>query len=455
MKKWIAGLALVAVAVLGTGYWGFREYSSRQMLQTALSNNYYRAFYSLADHVQNMEVQLGKSLVTTGPDQYEELFDSIWQQSNQALDSLTQLPMGDALLGRTAKFITQLGDYSHMLSEQVAQGKPVTQEQRETLNRLYNQTSDLNKELSQVHAQVADGSLSFFELATNGRQRLSQEGKKLASSNFQTIDQQMHGYPTLIYDGPFSDHLEQGQARGVTGKKISPAKAKTIALQYFDKKGSGNVIAQVTGEVNGNIPAYRVEIVRRKDGAVVGEPAIADISQMGGHLIWTIMPRNVPNAEWNLEKARARAKDYLDKHGYKNMKSSYYQRNDNTATFNFALMEDGVIIYPDLIKVTVALDNGQVVGVDARGYLMSNHKRDLPKPKLTESQAREMVNKDLNIEGKGRLALIPVGVEKEKLTWEFKGTQGTETYLVYINALEGNEETILKLIKSDDGELTM
>lgn len=455
MKRWIAGLTLALVAILGAGYWGYREYNSKQMLQTALGNSYQRAFYSLADHVQNVEVQLGKSLVSSGPEQNEQLFNQIWQQSTLALDSLSQLPVGDALLGRTAKFITQVGDYSRMLARQVAQGQPVTREQWETVSRLYNQASDLNKELSKIHAEIAGGSLNFYELAAAGSRRLGREGRNLAGTNFQSIDQQMHGYPTLIYDGPFSDHLERAHARGVTGDKITPAKAKAIALRYYDNRGGGNVIAQVTGEVKGNISAYRVEIVRRKGGSVVGEPAIADISQKGGHLIWTITPRDVPGAGWSLERARARAEQYLVDHGYKNMKISYYQRNDNTITFNFALLEGRVIIYPDLIKVTVALDNGQVVGVDARGYLMSHRKRILPEPKLTEEQARAMVSKNLKLEGKGRLALIPVAVEKERLTWEFKGQQGEDTYLVYINALNGNEEKVLKLIHSKDGALTM
>lgn len=455
IKKWTAILGIAAIAAFGLGYWGFQQNQSRKILQTALANNYQRAFYNAAYHVQNTEVLLGKSLVSAGVGNNQQLFDQIWAESNQAMDNLTQLPVGDELLGRTVKFITQLGDYSHMLSQQVAGGKSVTADQIGTLNNLYNQASSLNKELGTIHAGIMDGKYTFSELAINGSRSLAREGAKLADPNFQTIDQQMYGYPTLIYDGPFSDHMELAAARGVTGQEVKQERARSIALNHYDNKGGANLVAQVTGTVESNIPAYRVEIARRNNGKVVGEPVVADVSKKGGHLIWMLNPRNINNSTWTIDKARSRALAYLQSHGYNNLKPSYYQINDNTATFNFALNQEGVIIYPDLIKVTVALDNGQIVGMDARGYLMSHHKRQLPRSKLTEAQARKLVSDSLKVQGSGRLALIPLDVDKEKLTWEFKGTLGEDTYLVYINAVDGQEEKVLRLLDTNNGILTM
>lgn len=453
-KRWILPVGLLVLALMA-GYWGYWQYNENRQLRVAIGNNYQRAFYNLSDHVQNAEVMLGKSLVSTDPIQSQKLYEQIWEQSNQALDSLGQLPVGDALLGRTAKFITQLGDYTRTLSEQVAMGKTTSQEQWETLNQLYNQTSSLNSELGKIHAATIDGRFSFSELAVNSSYRLAREGRMLASGNFQTIDRQMQKYPTLIYDGPFSDHMEQGKARGVTGANISQARARAVAMKYMAPDDNEDIIARVIGSVEGSIPAYRVEMTRRNGGKVVGEPAVADVSKQGGHLIWMLNPRNIASSGLSLEEARQKAAAYLKKQGYSQMKESYYQRNDNTVTFNFAYMQDGIIIYPDLAKVIVAMDTGRVVGIDGRSYLMSHRNRNLPEPKLTEKQAREMVGDRLNIEGRGRLALIPIGPDKEQLTWEFKGTLDHDTYLVYINAMTGSEVNLLRLIQNQDGALTM
>lgn len=454
-KGWIALLSLALLAILGLGLWGNQQYTAKKLLQTAMGNNYLRAFYNASNHVQNAQVLLGKSLVATGPDQYGQLFQEIRVQANQALDNLAQLPVDDAVLGRTVKFTTQLGDYARTMNEQVALGKPVTQEQWSTLNRLYEQSSSLNAELDKIHIAITDNKLDFRELALAGSSRLGREGQKLAGAGFQQIDHEMRGYPTLIYDGPFSDHLEKGHAKGLTGPMVNKDKAREVALKFYDgQHQQGKVLARVTGVVEGNIPAYRVELTPA-GGAKTREPTIADVSQKGGHLIWYLLPRTVTSDGFGLDKARARAAAYLRERGFQDMQLNYHQRNHNTVTFNFVPVRQGIKIYPDLVKVTVALDNGQVVGFDARGYLMSHHNRDLPRPQLTEKQARTLVSDKLQLQGSGKLALIPLAVEREKLVWEFKGKLGSDAYLVYINALDGKEENVLRLIENQDGALTM
>jgi germination protein YpeB len=126
----------------------------------------------------------------------------------------------------------------------------------------------------------------------------------------------------------------------------------------------------------------------------------------------------------------------------------------NFATFNCAALQDGVTIYPDLVKVTVALDNGEVTGAEASGYLMSHRERDLPKPSLSEEQAKAVINPRFEVSG-GKLALIPVCTKDERLTYEFQGKLGQESYLVYVNALNGREENVLKLVDTPGGTLTM
>ena len=70
-------------------------------------------------------------------------------------------------------------------------------------------------------------------------------------------------------------------------------------------------------------------------------------------------------------------------------------------------VKDDVRIYPDMVKVRVALDNGEILGFDAVGYIM-NHEDDrvIHKPKLTEEEARERVNTEFDVRS-SRLAVIP------------------------------------------------
>ena len=62
-----------------------------------------------------------------------------------------------------------------------------------------------------------------------------------------------------------------------------------------------------------------------------------------------------------------------------------------------------MICYPDLIKVSVALDNGGIVEYDASGFLMNHTERDLAAASLTADEARENVSPYLTPD-EGRLA---------------------------------------------------
>ena len=111
-------------------------------------------------------------------------------------------------------------------------------------------------------------------------------------------------------------------------------------------------------------------------------------------------------------------------------------------------------MYPDLIKVKVALDNGDILGVETTRYLNNHTTRDISNVKITKEQAKENLNKDLNIESEG-LAVIPTEWQTEILCYEFKGKVDDTEFLVYINAENGREEDILVIKDTPNGILTM
>ncbi|MEW5952466.1 MAG: germination protein YpeB [Bacillota bacterium] len=447
---WVVGLLAVALV----GYWGYQQYSARESMRVYVGNSYQRAFFNVIDHVRNIEAMLAKGLVAADRQQDLELFTDVWRQSNAALDNLAQLPVSDAQISRTAKFLTQVGDYCHSLVLKTAEGQTIDEENWQTLNRLYRQSSILHRELLAINDNVTNGRFDFYKLAGEAGRKLGPTGRNLADANFSTITKQMQDYPSLIYDGPFSDHLERVKPRGLNNEQINQAQARQRAERFIEKRRGTTYTGRVTGEVEGAIPAYRVEVIPERGGERRGPAASMDLSRQGGEVIWMLQPRNIGEARWETDRAREKAQKFLAERGHKNMVARYFQRLDNAVTFNFAAKEGDVILYPDLIKVTVALDNGEVVGYDAKGYLMAHHDRKLPEPKVSREEAAALITPRLRVE-EGRLAVIPDGVDKEKLTWEFEGDLDKETFLVYINALTGREENILRLYKTDQGTLAM
>ncbi len=164
--------------------------------------------------------------------------------------------------------------------------------------------------------------------------------------------------------------------------------------------------------------------------------------------------RSVGTTKLNMKQAVAKAESFLKRNGFINMTTSYYDISGGTATINFAAMENRVILYSDLIKVKVALDNGEILGFESQGYLMSHSERSLAEPALSAEQAAAAVNPHLTVDSV-RPALSPLESQREVLTYECKGTYKKHHFLIYINAETGEEERIFMLIESESGILTV
>ncbi|OPX84389.1 MAG: Sporulation protein YpeB [Pelotomaculum sp. PtaB.Bin104] len=451
MRWWKLAAVFSLVALVATGIWGYSQYKTSRSLELYLSNKYQRAFYDLANQSQSLEVLLSKSMVASDPRLDSALLMDIRQQAAFAQSNLGQLPLNDVLAGRTAKFLSQVGDYADSLARQVSQGEAIDSKQWDSLKNLYEQSVALNHDLQEMQANIAENNFYFGEMVQQVRARLQKPPDTMAQTEFQALDKQMQLSPALIYDGPFSEHLERTEPAYLSGlSNIDAAEAEQRALAFMDKQDGISYQARVTGAANGRIPAHRVEVIQEGGSAVT----VLDVSKQGGKVIWMLNSRPVGGQAVGIEEARQKAKNFLADRGFGEMRSAYYQLHGNAATFNFAAVQEGVTLYPDLIKVTVALDNAEVTGAETSGYLMSHRQRNLPKVGQSREQALAVVNPRLTVTG-GNLVLIPVGATDERLAYEFLGKLGDDSYLVYINAVNGREENILKLIETPGGMLTM
>ena len=102
--------------------------------------------------------------------------------------------------------------------------------------------------------------------------------------------------------------------------------------------------------------------------------------------------RNVETESITQEKANELGKQFLESREIKNMKETYYIKQDGIVTINYAYMQNNVIMYPDLIKLKVALDNGEILGIETTGYLNSHEERNLQEVKITKEKAKESLN---------------------------------------------------------------
>lgn len=444
--------AVLTVALVGTGFWGYSEMTKRRLLEVQLSNQYQRSYFETVNYVEKVQNILAKSRVAGNPKSQAGLFADLWHQSLAAQENVNQLPINAPSITRTSKFLSQVGDYAFALNRQTAAGQTPGDRDYKQLNSLYANSVRLHDELQRVQADILSGQVSMDKLTRDVNSGLQRRGGQLQSQPLGLQEKQLDNYPTLIYDGPFSDHLAGKQPKGLTGAPVSATKAVETARAFIDNPRGWIWKVKNNGVKKGTIPAYSLEL--NPDNNQVKEPISLDISKTGGHVVYYLNSRSVGNARISMSDARERALSFLKSRGYPNLDPTYMLKQRNVAVISLAAKQGNVLLYPDLVKVQIALDDGQVIGFEATGYLMNHTVRSLPKPKITEEEVRRSVNSRLQIK-QIRLALIPTEGSKEILTYEVKGILDQETYYVYVNVLTGVEEKILKVLSTPEGILTM
>lgn len=439
----IIGIALLIIAILGV-----LLYKSRNSAKQASENSYNMAFYELVDYVGNVETYLAKAMISSTPEHGAETLTNLWREANMAQTYLSRLPIETQELENTQKFLNQVSDYSYSLSRKNIYDEKLSEEDLNNLKELHTYSLDLENTLNQLSEDINSGRIKWGELANKGSKAFAQEVSTESDNGFSNLEENFHEYSGLIYDGAFSEHLTSQEKKGLTGEDIDEEIAKKKVEEFYEL-GDIKEINSLGFSENATIPAYNFTIINNKD-----ENISISISKKGGHIIYMNYNREVSSEILSNEEADQKGKEYLEKRGYTNMKETYYLKQEGIMTINYAYSQDGVVMYPDLIKVKVALDNGDILGVETTGYLNNHTTRDISNVKITKEQAKENLNKDLNIESEG-LAVIPTEWQTEILCYEFKGKVDDTEFLVYINAENGREEDILVIKDTPNGILTM
>ena len=436
----IAIIALLAMVI----------YKKQTEYRQASENSYNQAFYELVDYVQNVENYLGKSLISTTSEHGAETLTRVWKEANLAQTYLSQLPISSNELENTSKFLNQVSDYSYTLSRKNINNEPLSQEDLDNLKELHDYSVNLENILNQLSNDINNGRIKWGELTKKGSV-FAQQVSNISKDSFGNIEQEFHEYAGLIYDGAFSEHITKSEKVGLTGADIDEEKAKEIAKNFIGNNKIKEINSNGLAE-NADIPTYDFK-VKLNDQNDSNELAIS-ITKKGGHILFSNFNREVGVENIDDETANKIALEFLNSRGYTNMKRTYYLKEEGIMTINYAYVQNNVTMYPDLIKVKVALDNGDILGIETQGYLNSHTVRNIPKVKVSKEKAKEVLNKKLEIKSEG-LAFIPTEYKTEILCWEFKGNVAGTDFLVYINAETGKEEDILTIVNTPNGTLTM
>lgn len=447
-KNYLYGIMILLIIV--SIVLGYFLYKKNKQYTTAVHNQYNFALYELIDYVQDVENYLAKAMITSTPQHGAETLSKVWREANLAQVYLAQLPVSSTELANTAKFLNQVSEYSYSLSRKNIYNEELSQDDLDNLKQLHDYSRELKNTLAQLSTDMNEGRISWDELTKDTEIAFAQQVDNLSASTFKNLDENFGEYAGLIYDGAFSEHMESADKKGLTGEEIDEEKAKQIAKDFIGEDKINELNSNGLIE-NGDIQVFDFS-AKVKDGDD-NNPLTISISKKGGHIVNMNYNRQIDIEAISQDEANKIGKEFLKSRGIENMKETYYLKEGGVVTINYAYDQNGVVVYPDLIKLKVALDNGEVLGMETSGYLNNHTVRDISKAKISKEQAKSNLNKNLEITSEG-LAIIPTEWKTEILCYEFKGKINDTDFLVYINAETGREENILVIIDTPNGILT-
>jgi germination protein YpeB len=411
-------------------------------------DEYNKSMYEVVGYVKNIETELAKLQLTNTTKLTSTTLASIWKQSNLAKANLESLPVAQQSISDAAKYLSQVSDFSHSLMKQVVSDQKITEEEYVQISQIYEESKELSKVMEEIYVELNTGRIKWDEIQKAGNEKLPKLEISQEVSNIDKIGKTFQEYEGLIYDGAFSDHLLTQEPKNLADKEVSSEDAKNYINEFF---GKDNIeYLNYIEESQGRLDLYYFDL-KLKDESFVRN---IYITKKECKLYLMISDKKQEEQKIQMEEAKEKGKEFLKRLGIDNVEDTYYLVVENMAIINYAAVQDDVIMYTDLVKVKVGLDDGNIYSVESQGYIFNHTKRENLTPKITLEKAQEVINENINIISK-RLALIPTESKNEVLTYEFKGKIDDREFLIYVNATTAQEERILLILETPNGILTM
>jgi len=443
MYKGFTGILIpvLVIALVGAGFWGYQENQEKNSILIKAENQYQRAFHDLNFHIDTLQDELGKSLAVNSRKQLSPSLANVWRLSYTAQSDVGELPLTLMPFNKTEEFLAKVGDFSYRIAIRDLNKEPLNDKEYQTLETLYKNANEIQKELHNVQTKVIDKQLRWMDVEI----ALAQEEKNMDNTiidGFKTIDKKVEQFPEMDW-GPGINSLEKKKSekgKNLQGELITAEDAKRKVASFLNLSTKDNIKIDKLGK-GSDYEAFSVE-VEGKDKVYL------DVTKAGGHVVWMLKTREIKEKKLSMEQALAKAKSFLVNHKYPKMTAINLDEYDNTFIFTFAHQQDNVIIYPDVVSVKVALDNGEVIGYQSTDYIFNHKARQISKPIISQDIAKTKANPKLKITSI-KQALIENLDGNEVLTYEITGDLNNNTYRIYVNALNGDEEEVQKLEKKD------
>lgn len=435
---WLAAVIALGVTTLALGTMMTFGWINMNGMQADMASIHTQSVYELNSIVDNLDAGLSKARVSNSKAEQMKLLTDIAIDSEMAEVILERLPVETQMTQSMTSFVNKMGDSAQSMLETLARGGKLSKSQIATLSYMY----ETNRQMkSVINDMTANANPKEMMNVWNGK-----EGNFMFTS-FSNLENNPVETPKEINDGPFAENVKKVSAKNIEAlEEINSTKAEELARSYFSSYNLSDV--RCTGETTAsNLECFNVQLTT-PDGEM-----FAQLTKKGGKVVMFDSYKDCYDNNFSVERCIDIAEDLLNSLGIENMKAVWTSENGTTCNLNFVYENDGVIYYPDMIKVKVCEERGIVTGMEGLAYCLNHTQRTAGKAGISKQSAQSKLNAGFETTG-SRLAVIPVDGE-EILTYEFYGNYGENDYYIYVDANSGEEVQVLTVIGTAQGKALM
>lgn len=421
------GAACLVLATIVTA----GAFNMNTMVNESVSG-YRSTLFEMVSVSEEMDNNLSKLRVSSGNEEQRKLLTDILVESMLMESAIERIPVDSVTGTDISAFVNKTGTYCRTILNKLAAGKTLTETERNTLDYLYTVNSELYRELNELATHMTEKEFRAFLDGKEGN----------VSQKFGEMGQGTLSRPEETVDAPFSGEGNVGNNQLEGEEEISQSRAEELVKQYL--QGYHIAAVMFTGETAGkDAQCYNFSLTDEN-----GIEIYAQITKKGGKLAFFDTYETCTEKNFDLETCDGLARDFLSSLGIDDVEAVWLSDTGMVADIAYVGVQNGVRIYPDMIKVRVCESKGRVVGINAMEYLLNHRERTIG-DSMSREEAQNKLSAGLEPYG-AHLAVIPLNGE-EVLAHEFACTYGEDEYIVYLDANTGEEIQVYRVRNSANG----
>ncbi len=444
--RWIsygAALLVILAAGLVACHVGAGGYVTR------INANTSHAMGEVLSAVEELDTSLKKSAYATTPAMESAICTQIYSDAQTAEMAIGVLPVQSNALEEISRHISVVGDYAYALSRAAAAGHTFSEDTLSNLSAFSQTTSALYEQLSALQQALTAGAMEPEKYArlTDALDNLETEAEQAADTmdaELQTLAETFPTTPALIYDGKYTDRTGE-TANMLSGKsEVTEEEARARAAEFLQ---CDEAALQSAGRLEGEIPCWNFDLADGDDTVSIA------VTVQGGEVLRFYSSCVSGDATIDHDAAQQAAADFLAARGFEGMEPYGYESRGGAETIRFLARQDGVWCYPDMVSVTVCMETGNVLAMEAKEYLKSHAQRDLSALLSGEDTTAAAIPTTVQVLDTRPVVLASLGGE-ERLCREYTcaAADGSQCR-IYVNAETGEQEKILLADEREDSEL--